>query len=403
MEGDISKMDTLARYYTQEKISQLLINKFDAVEPKRIIELGIGDGSLSLAAFKRWSGAKYFGVDIDDNSISNIKRNLPFVEISNYNSLEHNIPIKLNIEDGSMDIAICNPPYLKHKIIEEDKLLFKRAKLNSCCSCKQITTDVVFLAQNLMFLKDGCELGIILPDSILTNHYFQGLRSDLLSNHNIKCIIQLPDKVFSKTEARTHILVIEKNGKSENRVEVSKANFEGEITHSIFVEKYKLVQRMDFDFHYWNLKQDGQTEKKLTIEDVVISLSRGNKTKKCLEELNISYFHTNSFKSKQLYVESDSTANEFPTNLSLAGPGDILIARVGKRCIGNIVMINKGFIPFSDCIYRLRVLEFYKDKTFESLISERGQSWLQAYAHGVCARLISKSDLLKFQIDINSI
>ena len=252
-----------------------------------------------------------------------------------------------------------------------------------------------------MFLRDGCELGIILPDSLLTNQNFGGLRRDLLANHNVKCIIQLPDKVFSNTEARTHILILEKNGKSKSNIEVSKSNFDGEITHSILVDINELIHRMDFDFHFWSSKQNNQIEKNLTIENIVESLKRGNKTKKYLQNLNISYFHTTSFKLQSMYLELNSTINDFPPNLSLAMPGDILIARVGKRCIGNVSMVKKGFIPISDCIYRLRVSDSYKRITFESLISEKGQSWLQAYAHGVCARVISKADLLKFQIDRN--
>lgn len=392
-------MDALARYYTQEKISRLLVNKLHTKEPKKILELGIGDGALSLAAYRRWSGARFFGVDIDDNSISKITDNMPFIKIINHNSLDHNIQINLNIDDSSIDIAICNPPYLSHKISDLDKLLFEKVKLGSCVYNKQVTTDIVFLAQNLMFLKDGCELGIILPDSILTNHYFRSLRSDLLFNHNVKCIIQLPDGVFNKTEARTHILIIEKNGKSKSKIEVSKANFNGEVIHSILVDKNKLIQRMDFDFHYWSLEQNEQMENFLTLEDIVVSLARGNKTKKYLQTLNIPYFHTTSFTLQGLYLELDSTVKDFPSNLLLAGPGDILIARVGKRCIGKAMMVRKGFIPISDCIYRLRVSDSYNNKTFDALISKRGQSYLQAYAHGVCARLISKSDLLNFQID----
>ena len=394
-------MDDLARYYTQDKISQLLINKMKASEPKRILELGIGVGSLSLAAYKRWNKANFFGADVDDNSISIIKNNLPFVEIINHNSLEHNIQVKLNIKDSSIDIAICNPPYLRHKIDEADMFLFKKVNLGSCIHNKQITTDIVFLAQNLRFLRDGCELGIILPDSILTNQYFSGLRTDLLFNHNVKCIIQLPDNVFSKTEARTHILIIEKNGKSNDEIEVSKADLNGEIMQSIFVDKNKLIQRMDFNFHYWSSRQDGHKESCISLEDIVISLTRGNKTKKYLQNLNVLYFHTTSFNSKDLYLELDSTENDYPTNLSLAGPGDILIARVGKRCIGNIIMVKKGYIPYSDCIYKLSVPDYYKKITIESLISTRGQLWIQAYAHGVCARLISKYDLLKFKLNSN--
>lgn len=146
----------------------------------------------------------------------------------------------------------------------------------------------------MLFLKEGCELGIILPDSILTNHYFQVLRRDLLCNHNVKSIIQLPDKVFNKTEARTHIMIIEKNRKSNYKIEVSKASFDGEIIDTIMVENSKLIQRMDYDYHRWHLNLNGELENYLTLKDITISISRGNKTKKYLKDLNIPYFHTTS-------------------------------------------------------------------------------------------------------------
>lgn len=391
-------MDNLARYYTQEKISMLLVNKLNTKRPKKILEMAIGDGSLSLAAHKRWKNASYFGIDIDSNSILNVKSNLPFVDIKKQDGLESNIELKLQISNSSIDIAICNPPYLKHQMTEEDKVLFQKVNLNSCSFNNHITTDIIFLAQNLMFLRDGCELGIILPDSILTNHYFKELRSELLENHNIKSIIQLPDNIFTKTEAKTHILIIEKNRKSKKLIEVSKASVNGEIIESIKVKKNDLIHRMDFDYLFWSSKQAKETKESLILKDIMISLTRGNKTKKYLEKLSIPYFHTTSFKFTNSFLELDTNSENFPENLSLAGPGDILIARVGKRCIGNVVMIKKGYIPFTDCIYRLEVPQKYKHATFNALTSKDGQEWLKANAHGVCAQLVSKTDLINFKV-----
>jgi type I restriction enzyme M protein len=232
----------------------------------------------------------------------------------------------------------------------------------------------------------------------MTNHYFCSLRNALLMKHNIKSIIQLPDNVFSKTEARTHIMIIEKNRKGKSEVEVAKANSDGEITHSLSIDKNKLVQRMDFDFHYWVSQLTKPIRNYLTIGDVAVSLSRGNKTKKDLQNLEIPYFHTTSFNFHGTYLSLGFSQTDFPSNLSLAIPGDILIARVGKRCIGKVAMVKHGFIPISDCIYRLRVADEYRDEIFKSLLSSEGQSWLEANAHGVCARVISKIDLLQYPI-----
>lgn len=392
-------MDNLARFYTQEKISQLLINKLCNKKPKRILELGIGDGALSLAAYKRWKKAQFYGIDIDNGSITNIKHKLPFVDIKQLSGLENDLQIKLDIENSSIDVAICNPPYLKYKASEDIGKLFEKVKLKSCIDNKFITTDIVFLAQNLLFLKEGSELGIILPDSILTNHYYSELRKDLLYNHNIKCIIQLPDNVFNKTEARTYILIIEKFGEGNSLVELSKADINGNIIESIYVDREKLISRMDFDFNFWSVNQIENKDSSIVLENIIISLIRGNKTKKELHDLNIDYFHTTSYSTNGYCLKFITEQEDFGDNLTLAVKGDILIARVGKRCIGKVAMVKSGCIPISDCIYRLRVPEAYQEILFASFISKEGQLWFEAFSHGVCARVISKSDLIKYKIN----
>lgn len=394
-------MDILARYYTQEKISELLIKQFHLDKPSNILELGIGDGALTKAASMRWREARFLGVDIDDVSVKLIKNELPFVNVIRHDSLLHNFQIKLNIKHASIDIAICNPPYLKHEITYLDRKLFKSVNLDSCIYNKHITTDIIFLAQNLFYLKDGCELGIILPDSIITNHYYSRLRMDLLKNHQVKAIIQLPDNVFNKTEARTHILILKKNKKSKQFIEVSKANYDGQITKSLYVEQKKLIQRMDFDFHNWQYSSL-HTKNTFKLEDVYKSAIRGNKSKKYLSELKIPYFHTTSFSNFNGKIILDSELDDIPENLTIAAPGDILVARVGKRCIGKVAIVEKGFVPISDCVYRIRVKDKYIQKTYEAFKSNEGQQWFQAYGHGVCARVISKVDLLKFKIKTDS-
>lgn len=395
MERDI-KMDTLARYYTQEKISTLLVNKLSGNEPQKILELGIGDGSLSMAAFKRWKKASYYGVDIDDDSVYMIKKNLPFVNINHLDTLNSDISLKLNIHDSSVDIALCNPPYLKYEVSSQDETLFKDVKLPSCIGNKNITTDIIFLAKNLKFLKTGCELGIILPDSVLTNLCFKDLRRDLLQNHNIKTVIQLPDRVFKRTEARTHILVMEKNKSQNQMVEICKADINGNIIDTLSIENQKLIERMDYDFHLWTASLNRLETNYISLDDIIISLNRGNRTKKQLVEMNIEYFHTTNFESQSSFFIGKNYS-EFPEGLTIAGPGDILIARVGKRCIGKVALVKEGYIPISDCVYRLRVKDSFINDTFFSFTSSYGQNWMDAYAHGVCARSINKVDLIKYK------
>ncbi|MBS7565304.1 hypothetical protein KHS38_12900 [Mucilaginibacter sp. Bleaf8] len=71
-----------------------------------------------------------------------------------------------------------------------------------------------------------------------------------------------------------------------------------------------------------------------------------------------------------------------------ADAGDILMARVGKGCVGRIGRVNKGSILLTDCVYRIRVANDYQDIVWNSLKSEDGQKWLDANIHGVCSKVI---------------
>lgn len=392
-------MEELGRYYTKEKISQLLISQLDIERPEKILELGIGDGSLSLAAFKRWKTAKYSAVDIDTETVNKVKNELEFIHVRNGNVLDSKMNTFFTQFENDFDLAICNPPYLKYKPNLEDFELLKKAGFDNSVELKNITTDLMFLVKNLFYLKKGSELGIILPDSLLTNHTFELFRIDLLTSHKIKKIIQLPDKVFKKTEARTHILIIEKGTQTTGTVSISKAGMDGEILTEISVANNELQKRMDFDYHLWKSElKCGDRLKRKSIKDVAILLKRGNKTKKFLDELNIPYFHTNKFKDDNLFYDFDTSIADFPENVHLALPGDILIARVGKRCIGKVGYVQSGAIPISDCIYTLRVDKKNALNVLKDLTSIKASMWFQANAHGVCARVISKKDFLDFEL-----
>ena len=58
-------MDSLARYYTDNNFSDLLVDEINLLNPNLIIDLGIGDGALTTAAYKKWQRATFIASDID--------------------------------------------------------------------------------------------------------------------------------------------------------------------------------------------------------------------------------------------------------------------------------------------------------------------------------------------------
>jgi tRNA1(Val) A37 N6-methylase TrmN6 len=394
-------MDYLARYYTEEIVSNLLVKEITYSNPKIIVDLGIGGGSLTIAAHRKWKSATFIGTDIDHKQISETQERLPFVRIIKADGLNKNINLKLNLKVGSIDIAICNPPYLKIPVKSSLYMdLFKSVGLTNCNKLKYLTSDLIFLAQNLLLLKEGGMLGIILPDGLITSEEFRWFRFDLINSHTILSVIQLPDNIFKKADARTHIVILKKSKNVfENDVNLCLVDRNGVYVESLYIPCKYLIDRCDFFYNKLHISKIFSTRDTKTLVEIGADIKRGQLTKLELQALGIKYVHTTNLvhlskvslscvmlKEYHIYVHTDKN--------------DILLARVGRGCIGKVSFVKEGNQLLSDCVYRIRVPRIFLKKVWNSLCSTEGQLWIKAHSHGVCARLISKRDLLNFPIKL---
>lgn len=385
-------INLLSQHYTSKIFSKLLINEMSIKNPKSVIDFGVGNGALTTAAIERWKEACFYASDIDKKNLIKIKTEYPFVNVIKVNHLTNNWLSKIKIEVGSIDVSICNPPFNKYLVTKDYTKLLNKSGLGGCVGLYNITSDIVFLAQNLLLLKSNGELGIILPDTLITNSNFKLFRKTILDNFYIKSIIQLPDNVFSKTEAQAFIVTIKKNKKRNNYIPIFLSNINGICNKKVLIKYTELYNRMDFVYHNWALKQKNKIEKR-TIAKVNAQIIRGRYTRKDLDDLQVNFLHTNNLNNKLIKSKKNSYDNLNPV---IAKKGDILIARVGKRSIGKVAMISTGQIAVSDCIIIIRSKNEYTSEIFRKLISFDGQEWFRAHAHGVCSKVISKTDLLNF-------
>ncbi|RZK39077.1 MAG: hypothetical protein EOO90_20040 [Pedobacter sp.] len=389
-------MNELAQFFTKEVFSILLANSIKINDPKIVIDLGIGDGSLTSAAQKRWKNAQFCGVDLDKNRVESLNVTHSNVNLFNLNSLDLNLSKKINIKVGSVDIAVCNPPYLNLEKTEKYSQLLTKSGLKNSVKLISYTTDLLFIAQNLSLLKKGGILGIILPAGLISGHNFELFRKDLVSNHSIENIIELESKIFKRTEAKTFILILKKGCPKKDLVLISKANKKGEITDSFAVPKDDLVYRMDFDYHA-NKKTLNSSGKSLA--NLVESIKRGNISNLDLRRIGLPYFHTTDFKKHdgRLFTENNSY-NNLDKQPLLAMQGDILIGRVGKTCHRQILIVESGCIAISDCVYRIRSSKKNQKRIIDYLQSEEGITNLKILKHGVCAQVISLKNLANLLI-----
>jgi len=387
-------MDTLGRYYTADIISTLLISNLETSKPKRILDLGVGDASLTIAAYARWEKAKYFATEIEPKKASAIEKKLAFIKVLNCDTLQPNASTKLKVKFGSIDIAICNPPYVRVENKEKYNGLFKSVGCKNFSNLSRITSEIVFFAHNLKLLKHDGELGIIVSDSLITGKEFKIFRETILEKFNVRRIIQLPDNVFNKTEARTHIIFIGKTKSANKTCELLKSNMQGVLSEKIIVANNLLIDRMDYHFHSANIYAKAGTK---TLKQIGAVIKRGKFSYKELRESKLSFFHSVHFKENAVNICFDKPVAKKHHSYS-ANEGDILMCRVGKRVVGKVAIVKFGRVVNSDCIYSITVPKPYRRVLLKSLLSDEGKAWLHAFAHGVCSQVISKSDLENFPI-----
>ncbi|GAB4026387.1 HsdM family class I SAM-dependent methyltransferase [Spirosoma gilvum] len=383
----------LGKYYTEKLFSELLVNRLTSIKPETVLDMGFGSGALTNAAYEKWQEAAFYAIEINHN-LNNVPNENFKLNLFQADVLNENIRRIINIQYGTFDLAVCNPPYLKlDKSISYTTLLLQ-ASLTKSISLRYYTSDLIFLAYNLLFLRDGGELGIILPDGLLTSHEFKVFRDDLISNYTIKSIIQLPDRIFAKTEAQTHVIILTKDKPYSNIVEMSIVNKEGQIADSITVLQSGLGERMDFRYQKW---MKDYIKPKFTLSDKIIDLKRGNLTKKQLEELSLPYTHSTNFKDvKEMIFDEIVTDSNY--SIMTAREGDIIMTRVGKRCLGKVAMVKKGHTYITDCVYRIRVSNENFSTVWNALQADYKCDWLSVFAHGVCSQVISKHDLLNYPL-----
>lgn len=390
--------DTLGRYYTNSYVGTILVNSMEGPPPESVLDLGAGDGALTAAAAQKWLDATYYTVDIDKNAKSSA---LPQMFGNTFrhhvgDALASTVEQRLGLKLGSADLAICNPPYIRPRwrkgfanILEDAGLSHVLPKLVG------VPAEILFIAQNLRFLRRGGRLGLIVPDGVIAGERFSELRNVLATKCCIERVIELPRGIFKKTEAKAHILVMRKSIEGPDEIQIQRLDETGSLSPELQIQRERAASRLDYSFLVSGL--GNRRAQQIRIGDVTTSLVRGSISSSQRVECNFPVLHTTDLSPSISFAGS---AFDLPeafvkrTRFNLAKRGDILVGRVGRNFEEKICMVKSGAVAVSDCIFILTVAPEYRESVFSYLKSALGRKALSCSGHGVGARFLT-SDALK--------
>ncbi|MGB0834819.1 MAG: N-6 DNA methylase [Psychrobium sp.] len=371
----------LNQFYTPPECSDALVSNLDILSPEVAVDLGFGEGELLKAAKRKWGNLKLIGIDVDKE---NVKKCCPSLGIDAFigDGFDPELPSRIKRMYGEIDLLISNPPFFSSAWTDNTKNILMDANLEEIVPslATKIPAEVVFLAQNLRLMSKTSELAIILPAGIASGEGWVKLRKHLFTNYNVKCCIQLPIGAFGKTDAQTFIFILNKNLKL-NSGSVILLDFESES--QISIPRIKAIERCDFNYHASELYRNSR----ISLSENSIFIRRGNLSRKYLNENNIEHLHTTDMPKfpSIIDVEVGSKANG-----NKASNGDILIARVGTRCLGRVALVKGKSIHVSDCIIVLKIKDCnLRDKVWSMLSNNKFKTYINKVALGVGAKYIT--------------
>ncbi|MDZ7689234.1 MAG: N-6 DNA methylase [Halobacteriales archaeon] len=238
----------LGQYFTRRELTRFVVGVIEPENEDFILDPTVGSGGFLLEAlFQVWKDIednyekeeerlKYdfaqnhlYGIEIHPILARICKTNLILHKDGHTNiegdksCLDSNFEVD-RIDDGEFDVIIGNPPF-GDSVEEGDRDRLGENSLENFELKKgsKIKTEIAVIERSIKFLKEGGELGFVVPDGLLNNYSERSncpqLRRYLLREGKIKAIVSLPDHAFTKAGAqnKTSIIFFRKYTTQERR------------------------------------------------------------------------------------------------------------------------------------------------------------------------------------------
>ena len=216
------KKSGAGQYFTPRALIQAMVEVVDPKITETVADPACGTGGFLLAAFEHMKGQSK---DVEKQQF--LKNNALFgadntslvVTLASMNLYLHDIGINkspiaykdslIDTSDKMYDVVLANPPFGSRPQGSVE------VAANRPDFVKTSDNQVNFLQHIMSIVKTGGRVGVVLPDSVLTdgepnNIATKQVREKLLKEFNLHTILRLPTGIFYANGVKTNVLFFEK-------------------------------------------------------------------------------------------------------------------------------------------------------------------------------------------------
>lgn len=361
------------------------------------LELGVGSGRLLEACAASRSIDRYVAVELDPKMAARCANTFP-AELHLADVLQ---PRALDsvLGDRRFSCAVGNPPFGVAAIsaVAQERLKALYPQVEQINAWARM--DLYFLLESLARLERPGEAAFIVAAPIVQAPSLATFRRILIdSASEIECY-ELPMDTFEKHAEVQSFLLIARFGQVRG-AEVTLGRFEGrdfEQTAARRMGREHAIRRMDLGYHEFQDFTQSLTRRSgfTTLESLGAQIVRGSRSRNQFEELGVEHFHTSDFPKLR---DDVAFGLEKKGSFQVAEVGNILLPRVGTRCIDRAAYVAKGRRAITEAVFRVELPQKVRAVVFDWISGDEGKAWRRGAANGSCAKHLTVGALMAMPV-----
>jgi adenine-specific DNA-methyltransferase len=203
-EVDAKHRKAFGQFFTPSEIAQSMACWINGCNPKKVLDPAVGPGILLEQFSKLNQTATIRGVDLDPSPLRYAIDRLPKKKNVHLESADF---LLLN-EPRSVDAITCNPPYVRHHLLNYDREVYSRFHQTIPGLMQTSNLYVLFVAAIWETLKDGGRASILLPADWMNSNFGVPFKRFLQTCGGVRRIAFFTNEVEVFSDALTTAVVL---------------------------------------------------------------------------------------------------------------------------------------------------------------------------------------------------